>query len=206
MDRLLEEISRSLSGRGGRIESVWRVLTLQGIESSGEESSLLQSIVRQVLDVVGPLVNPFELASFEKDIVDLIERSFALWQTARKDIARVFVYRQPDLRDQESWQAEDIEVSGEASSAKVDISDMKPLCLFPSIFQITPQGEAALVQHGSALFPTSRVWIEALSEKKEHEEERAKAVLEVESKYRARRTSYPTGPNSPLRNKSAVKT
>jgi len=54
-----------------------------------------------------------------------------------------------------------------------------------------------VLHQGSALFADSRVWVQGMLEKKEHEQKLAKAVMNARSKVNARRTSFPTGPNSP---------
>ena len=109
--------------------------------------------------------------------------------------------KRPDPSDKENWQAEDIRGFVGASmppGEKIDTTGITPLCLFPIILQITLGGKTVVVHQGSALFPTSHVWIQAVLEKKEHEEEVAKAVSDARSKVNARRILCPTGPNSPV--------
>ncbi len=138
---------------------------------------------------------------FEKDLVKIINEAITLWKTARKDEAKFLVEKRPDPSDKENWQAEDIRGFEGASMPpveKIDTMGIPSLCLFPNILQITSGGETVVVHQGNALFPTSHVWIQAVLEKKEHEEELAKAVSDARSKVNARRISCPTGPNSPM--------
>ena len=197
----LEEVSKSLSQSGGRSESAWRALTLRGVDDLSVESSRAESTLHQVLKILRPLTIASELAEFEKDLVQIINESITLWKTARKDEARFVVEKRPDPNDKENWQAEDIPGFVGASmqpDERIDTTGISPLCLFPNIFQITSGGETVVVHQGSALFSTSHVWIRAVLEKKEHEEELAKAVSDARSKVNARRISCPTGPNSPV--------
>ena len=71
---------------------------------------------------------------------------------------------------------------------------IKPRCLFPNILPKTAPGETMVVHQGSVLFSTPHVWIQTMVERKEHEEELAKAVSDARSKVNARRTSFPTRP------------
>ena len=203
----LEEVSKSLSQSGGRSESAWRVLTLRGIDDLSVQSSRAESTLHQVLEILRPLIIASDLAKFEKDLVRIINESITLWKTARKDEAKFVVKKSPDLSDKENWQAEDI---GDFMGApmppdgKIDTTGIPPLCLFPNILQVTLGGETVVVHQGSALFPTSHVRIQAVLEKKEHEEELAKAVSDARSKVHARRISFPTGPNSPVAGKFSM--
>jgi len=197
----LEEVSKSLSQSGGRSESAWRVLTLRGIDDLSVESSRAEFPLHGVLEILRPLTIASESVEFEKDLIKIINEAVTLWKTARKDEAKFLVEKRPDPSDKENWQAEDIQGLVGASmppDEKIDTTGIPSLCLFPSILQITSGGETVVVHQGSALFPTSHVWIQAVLEKKEHEEELAKAVSDARSKVNARRISCPTGPNSPV--------
>ena len=203
MGQFLEAVSESLSAGGGRGESAWRVLTLRGIDALGGsviESSPIESTVQRVLEILRPLIMPSKSAGFEEDLVRIVKKSATLWEAARKDEAKIVVVKQPDPSDQEKWQAEDMRGFGEAPippGEKINTTGVEPLCLFPNILQITSRGEAMVLHQGSALFPTSHVWIQGTLEKEEHEEELAKAVLDARSKVNARRSSFPAGPNNP---------
>ena len=201
--QFLEGVSESLAARGGRSESAWRVLTLRGIDALGGsiiESSPVESTVQRVLETLRPLTMPSESAGFEEDLVGIVKMSVTLWEAARKDEAKFVVVKQPDPSDQEKWQAQDMCGLEEASmppDENIDTTGIEPLCLFPNILQITPRGEPVVLHQGSALFPTSQVWIQGILEKKEHKEALVKAVSDARSEVNARRTSFPTGPNSP---------
>lgn len=143
---------------------------------------------------------PSESAGFKEDLVGIVKMSVTLWEAARKDEAKFVVVKQPDPSDQEKWQAQDMCGLKEASmppDKNIDTTGIEPLCLFPNILQITPRGEPVVLHQGSALFPTSQVWIQGMLEKKEYKEALVKVVSDTRSKVNARRTSFPTGPNSP---------
>ncbi|KAL8877002.1 MAG: hypothetical protein Q9198_004899 [Flavoplaca austrocitrina] len=198
----LEAVSNSLSVSGGRGESAWRVLTLRGIDDLGGESSGVEPVMHRVLEILQPLIVLSESAGFQKDLLKIINESITLWKVARKDEARFVVEKYPDHSDKENWQAEDIRGFENVSmppDEKIDTPSITPLCLFPHILQTTSEGESVRVHQGSALFPTSHVWVQALSEKKEHEEELAKAVSDARWKVNARRMSSSAGPNSPVK-------
>lgn len=203
----LEEVSESLSQLGGRSESAWRILTLRGIDNLSVESSPAKSTLHRVLETLRPLTIASELVELEKDLVTIINESITLWKTARKHEAKFVIEKRPDPGDEENWQAEDIQGSIGASMPQdemIDTTGIPSLCLFPNIRQITSGGENVVVYQGSALFPTSHVWIQAVLEKKEHEEELAKAVSDARSKVNARRISYPRSPNSPMAGKFSM--
>lgn len=198
----LEAVSNSLSASGGRSESAWRVLTLRGIDDLSRESSGVEPMMHRVLEILQPLTVPSESVGFEEDLFKIINESITLWKAARKDEARFIVEKNPDPSDEENWQAEDTRGFENLSmplDEKIDTSSITPLCIFPNIFQTTSGGERVRVHQGSALFPTSPVWIQAVFEKKEHEEELAKAVSDARRKVNARRMSSSAGPNSPVK-------
>ncbi|CAO1596637.1 hypothetical protein XANCAGTX0491_000471 [Xanthoria calcicola] len=198
----LEAVSNSLSASGGRSESAWRVLTLRGIDDLGGELSGVEPVMHRVLEILQPLIVPSESAGFQKDLLKIINESITLWKAARKDEARFIVEKNPDPSDKENWQAEDTQGFENVSmppDEKIDTSSITPLCLFPNILQTTSGGESVRVHQGSALFPTSPVWIQAVLEKKEHEEELAKAVSDARWKVNARRMSSSASPNSPVK-------
>ncbi|KAI4263849.1 MAG: hypothetical protein L6R42_001021 [Xanthoria sp. 1 TBL-2021] len=198
----LEAVSNSLSASGGRSESAWRVLTLRGIDDLGGESSGVEPMMHRVLEILQPLTVPSESAGLENDLFKIINESITLWKAARKDEARFIVEKNPDPSDKENWQAEDtpgIENVSIPLDKNLDTSSITPLCIFPNILQTTSGGESIRVHQGSALFPTSPVWIQAVLEKKEHEEELAKAVSDARWKVNARRMSSSAGPNSPVK-------
>lgn len=172
---------------------------MRGIDDLGGESSRVEPMMHRVLEILQPLTVPSESAGFEKDLFKIINDSITLWKAARKDEARFIVEKNPDPSDKENWQAEDtpgIENVSMPLDKNLDTSSITPLCIFPNILQTTSGGESIRVHQGSALFPTSPVWIQAVLEKKEHEEELAKAVSDARWKVNARRMSSSAGPNS----------
>ena len=203
----LDAVSNSLSASGGRSESAWRVLTLRGIDNLIGDSSRVEPMLHRVLETLQPLIVPSESAEFEKDLLKIINKSITLWKAARKDEARFIVEKYPDPSDKENWQAEDTRGFANVSMPPDDniyTSSITHLCLFPNILQITTRGETVRVYQGSALFSTSSVWIQAVLEKREHEEELAKAVSDARRNVNARRMSSSAGPNSPVRERFSV--
>ena len=205
--QFLEAVSKSLSVLGGRSESIWRVLTLRGIDGLGGalmESHQAESTVHRILEVLQPLTIPSQSARLEDAVVGIVQESITLWRAAQTDEAKIVVQRHPNPSDEERWHAEDIQGLEEASipsDMKIDSKSIQPHCIFPNILRITPCGETVVLHQGRALFPTSRVWIHGMLEQKEHDEELAKAMSDARSKVSARRTSFPTGPNSPTAGK-----
>ncbi|KAL8670545.1 MAG: hypothetical protein Q9168_004924 [Polycauliona sp. 1 TL-2023] len=201
--QFLEAVSKSLSVSGGRSESAWRVLTLRGIAAlDGAEMAerQVESMVDRILKILRPLTTQSQLAELKSTLVDFVKESVKLWTAAQKDDAKVVVEARPDPSDHEKWYAEDIQGLVEASMPlddKIDPMNLKPLCIFPSIHQITSSGDTVPLHRGSAVFPTSQVYIHGMLEQREHEEELAKAMSDARSKVNARRTLVPTGPNSP---------
>lgn len=207
----LEALSESLSTSGSRSESVWRILTLRGISALDgfmTDSSHIESTAQRVLGILRPLTIPTDSAELNKALVSIISQSVTLWEAAQKDAARILIVKQPDASDKEEWQAEDMSGLGETSippgHERIDAKGVEPLCLFPSILHINPQGERAVLHQGSALFPTSRVCTQAILEKSRHEEELEKELLDARSRFHARRISVPSGPNSPMGGRVAM--
>ena len=205
--QFLEAVSKSLSVSGKHSESPWRVLTLRGINAladAGMASRQVDFTVHRVLEILQPLTIPSQLEELKQTLVDLVKESVSLWAAAQKDTAKVVVEARPNPSDNSKWYAEDSQGFGETSTpsiGKIDVTDIQPLCIFPNIIQLTSPNKSVLLHRGSALFPTSQVWIRGMVEQKEHEEELAEAVLAARSKVNARRTSCTTGPNSPMRGK-----
>ena len=203
----LEEVSKSLSQSGGRSESVWRALCLRGIEDLSAESNRADSVLHLVLETVRPLTIAADLAEFKQDLANIVKDSITLWKTAQQDEAKIVFDKRPDPSNERTWQAEDIRDWADASTipnAKIDTGGIPPLCIFPSILRVDVSGEVVVVHQGSALFPTSQVRVQALLEKKQHEEELAEAVSIARSKVHARRISCPSGPTSPVVQKFPV--
>ena len=175
---------------------------MQGIDALPDASVELREAeptLQRILGMLGPLIAPEDSTKLEEDLVGVINASISLWKAARKDESKFVIAKHPDADNKENWHAEDIRIPEGASMAveKVGFTAMKPLCLFPKILQITLRGELVIISRGSALFPNSHGWAQAILEKKEDDEELERVVREARSKVHARRTSCPTGPNSP---------
>ena len=204
MTQFLEAISKSLSISGGRSESAWRVLTLRGINAlaaAGMVSLQVDSTVNQILEILRPLTTLSQSGEIKHALVNLVKESIIVWKAAQNDAAKVVVEARPSPSDNNKWYAEDIQSVGEASPQlikKIDLTSIKPFCIFPNIIQLTSPNKTVLLHRGSAVFPTSKVWIQGMSEQKEHDEELEKEMLAVRSKVNARRTSGLTSPNSPI--------
>ena len=202
--QFLEAVSKSLSVSGRQSESAWRVLTLRGINAlagAGTVARQVKSAVHRVLEVLQPLTTKSQLGDLENTLVNLVKESVTLWAAAQKDAARVVVEARPNPSDNNNWYAEDIQSAGEASPpqiGKIDVTRIEPICMFPNIIQFTSPNKSVLLHQGSAVFPTSRVWIRGMLEQKEHEEELKKELSAARSKVNARRTSGLTSPNSPM--------
>lgn len=203
MGPFLDAVSKSLSGFGGRSESTWRVLTLQGIDALGAsptESSQVKSTVHRVLEILRPLTVQSESAKLEEDLIDLVRNSATLWKAAQKHEAKIVVEKIPDPNGKDKWHAEydgGFEEARVPPAGMVDTTGIIPLCLFPNVLQIASRGETTILHQGRALFADSHVFVRGMLERKEHEEELTKAVMDARSKVNARRTSFPSGPNSP---------
>ncbi len=207
MGQFLENVSQTLSVCSRRSESVWRVLTLRGIHAPagvGMASHRVDSMVDRVLEILKPMTTPPQSAELKNALVDLGKKSVTLWTAAQKDAAKVVVEARPDPSDINKWYAEDVQSVGKAPiqpDGKIDLTRIEPFCTFPAVIQMTAPNETILLHRGSALFPTSQVWIRGLLDQKDHERELEEELLAARSKVNARRTSYPTGPNSPTSGK-----
>ncbi|KAL9131079.1 MAG: hypothetical protein Q9217_000902 [Psora testacea] len=213
----LTKVSNALSATGGRKETVWRVLTLRGIDALGdyptESSRQVDSCVQHILDTLQPLTVPSESSKLKQDLLTIVHEAAAVWTTARKDEDRILIDPSPpsnatsnanDTNNVIKWGSESVPASFEIppTAKTVTTPIQKPLCIFPSISQRkSPDSETALVHQGSALFADSPVWSLALDEKQEQQELMEKAVLDARSKVYARRSSVPAGalasPTSP---------
>ena len=207
MGQFLEGISKSLAVSSRRSESVWRVLTLRGIDvlaGAGMASRQADSTVHRVLNILQPLTNPSQLGELKRTLFDLVKESVSLWTTAQTDAAKLVVETWPSSSDDNKWHAEDLQSVGEASTKpvrKIDLTGIKPLCIFPNIVQLNSPNESVLLHRGSAVFPTAKVWIRGILEQKEHDEELEKAMVAARSKVNARRASGLTSPDSPTAGK-----
>ena len=201
--QFLEGVSKSLTISGRRSESAWRVLTLRGINAlagAGMASSQVDSAVQRVLNILQPLATPSQSGELKHTLCNLVKKSVTLWTIAQKDAAKVVVEARPNSSDDNKWHAEDIQSIGEASTKpvrKIDLTGIKPLCVFPNIIQLNSPNESVLLHQGSAVFPTAKAWIRGILEQKEHDEELEKEMLAARSKINARRASGLRSPNSP---------
>lgn len=202
LNQLLDNVSASLLAAGGRCESAWRALTLRGIDALAGtlgEVPRAASPLQRVLDGLGLLISAEDIAKFEEDMKAIVNKSAAVWEHARKDQHKLIVARHPDAEDTRGWHAIDIDpLEGASTAAPLPTNQtLTPLCLFPHITQVKPRGQVVVIHQGSALFPNSHVWTQAILENKEHEEELDRAIREAKSKVNARRTSVPVSPTSP---------
>ena len=203
LNQLLDEVSHCLAASKGHGESVWRALTLRGIDAIATSSSTRRQadvVLEQVVGVLNPLISIEELDRFKEEVTGLIDLSISTWELARKDEHRINIKRQPDPNNKTNWQTDEKDIlqnsSPPAAETTVD-PILTPLCLFPHISQTNSQeGKEVLIHHGSALFPSSYIWTQAISEKKELEEEVERAVQEARSKVNQRRVSIPASPIS----------
>ena len=216
VSHFLDSVSKSLSALGGRSESAWRVLTLRAIEANDGSliaPSQVESTAHRILEILRPLTDLSMSASLKEDLLTVTRKSVSLWEIARKDEAKFVIDRIPSLDDEKKWLAEDIRISENLAMPSdqegLDILGIKPLCLFPAVLQVTPEGDNIIVQ-GSALFPSSHVCARGIVERKEQrvelaraEEELAKSILEVRSQV-SRRASVTTVPRSPMGGKSLI--
>ena len=203
----LTSISSSLSSTGGRSESIWRNLTLRAISSlqhqqssSTEKTSQMTTTtiaVRQITKTLAPLTLPTHSPDLEKDLQTLITESLSLWLSARQNASNIIISSIPSLDDPKTWHAEDLPIS---LSDKDDDDDgnlntpneSSPLCLFPALLQRTSR-ETVVLMKGSALFPSSRAWVQGIVEKGEHERELNAAMRDAITRVNARRASIGVG-------------
>lgn len=195
-------MSQVLASSSGRSESIWRVLTLRATEAlrgSSVKVNLAEPIVQRMLDILGSLIVSKDLQEIEKELVGITNGFLDLWRVARKDESTFIIESHPDAGNREAWQIEDMKTIEPVlpASEKVQDATMKPICLFPKILQRTSKGVIMVICEGSALFPDSHVLIRAMMEKRQHEEELERALLETRSRFLARRTSVPNSPISP---------
>lgn len=211
MGQFLERVSKSLAVSNRRSESVWRVLTLRGIDAlagAGMASRQADPTVHRILDILEPLTIPSQSTELKRTLFDIVKESVSLWTIAQKDAAKLVVEAWPSSSNDNKWHAEDIQSVGEASTKpvrKIDLTGIKPLCIFPNIIQLSSPNESVLLHRGSAVFPTAKVWIRGILEQKEHDEELEKEMLAARSKVNARRASNLTSPNSPTAGKLSTK-
>ena len=155
--------------------------------------------LEQVIGLLDPLIAIEELDRFKNDLTSLIKMSISTWELAKKDEYRINIKRQPDANDKADWQHTADNDTPQASTLPAGETTvyprLTPLSLFPRISQVR-EGKEVLIHQGSALFPSSHVWTQAISERKEHEEEMERALQEVRSKVNSRRVSVPASPGS----------
>ncbi|KAL8788025.1 MAG: hypothetical protein Q9195_007490 [Heterodermia aff. obscurata] len=199
LNQFLSEISQCLAASKGHGESAWRALTLRGIDTMASSSSKRQQVdfvLKQVVGLLDPLIPIEESDRFKDDLRILVEKSISTWEFARKDEHRIDIKQRPDANDETNWHnVDDIpHKSALPPAATTTNSTLTPLCLFPHISQRSQEGKEVLIHRGSALFPSSYVWTEALLERKEHEQEMERVLQETRSKFNSRRISVPASP------------
>ena len=208
LNRFLNEVSQRLAASRGHGEGAWRALTLRGIDAIAASSSKPRAadiILEEVLDVLQSLISGEEVGRFKEDLESIVNQSISIWELARKDQHRISIQREPDPNDQKHWHIADSTMPQNSTlPAAVTTTNPTPtpLCLFPYISQRSQEGKEVAVHHGSALFPSSYLWTEAMLEKKEYEEEMKRMVQEAKSKVNIRRVSVPASPIGTAEGKS----
>ena len=192
INQFLSEVSQCLAASKGHGESAWRALTLRGIDAMAISSKQRQADIalEQVSGVLDPLISIEELDRFKADLTSLIHKSISTWEVARKDEYRIHIRRQPDPNDKTNWHP----AANDDSTLPAAETTLTPLCLFPQVSQTRSEGKEVLIHQGSALFPSSSVWIQAMLEKKEQDEEAERLMQEARSKANMRRVSVPASP------------
>ena len=212
----LDAVANSLSATTGfgRGESVWRVLTLRGIDALSsswvESSRQVESAVQHVLEMLRPLTVPSQLPELEGELLEIMNWAVKLWQSVRKDEARFVVAKYPGAIDKANLRPEDCFARVEDVSTPLpptpsdamtnDREVIGPFCLFPCILRTapapTPKGSDTMVVHkGNLLFADSSVWRRGLCEKRTQQEELAKAVEDAREMVSLRRSSLTAGSN-----------
>ena len=213
LNQFLSEVSQCLAASKGHGESAWRALTLRGIDAMATSLSKQRQadiVLEQVIGVLDPLISVEELDRFKEDLTNLVDKSISTWEVARRDEHRIHIKRQPDPNDKTNWHppANDIPQNSTLPAAETTMNPtLTPLCLFPHIHQTRSQEDKeVLIHQGIALFPSSSVWIQAILERKEHDEEMERAIQETRSKVNLRRVSVPASPASIAGGKSGFMT
>lgn len=223
LKQFLQTISTSLSASGGRSESVWRVLTLRGINqalgASAPGANNIESTVQRILTILNPLTNPSDSADLKKALLSLLSDSATLWTSARTDSAHITITTEPPSPpDESAWLAQDITTLPPLASPSTSIPSnppnptTPPLCLFPLILHKPPSGPSlttttttaaadptttttTIIHQGRALYPSSRACVEGSREKSSHEDDLAQALSDARSRVNKRRISVPLSPS-----------
>ncbi|KAL2819658.1 hypothetical protein BDW59DRAFT_164986 [Aspergillus cavernicola] len=173
------QISEALARQDRRKESLWRYLTLQGLDIAAlpdirdntVDNQLALPEAQRLLDVLRVLVPQQKHKDFESDLKQLLTECVHFWNKAKRDSCMIKFDTEPPQLCNSGWLSEPcLELDNVEDDIKQERNIVQAWCLFPRVTFIPIDKEPKTVT-GSAVFSDCPAFHEGSYELRRQEEE-----------------------------------
>jgi hypothetical protein len=173
------QISKALARQDRRKESLWRYLTLQGLDVGALQHTKDKRVDNQhtrletqhISEVLRGLVPQQKQKDFERDLEHLLTECAHFWNTAKRDSCIIEFDMEPPQSCSPDWLSEPCpEFDHVATSIEDRCNNVPAWCLFPRV-TFSPINEEPKIIAGRAVFGDCPALYEGLCELRRQEEE-----------------------------------
>jgi hypothetical protein len=156
-------------------EGIWRAMTyeiLDVLSAEPEVQAENRRIVREILDILEPIIEPSKSADFENQLNKIFEAAAGIWSNIQRDPLRISICESPPKEPTKMWRpAESPRIEYSQVSGEVPVKEFRSLCLFPSVTMEETAGPS-IIHFGYSLFPDSAAFAQGFCEQQEIKNER----------------------------------
>ncbi|KAF7175483.1 hypothetical protein CNMCM7691_008584 [Aspergillus felis] len=173
------QISKALARQDRRKESLWRYLTLYGLDIAALQHTRDNTVddqfarlqTQHLSDVLRVLVPPQKQKDFERDLGHLLTECVRFWNKAKRDSCIIEFDTQPPQSSNSGWLSEPcLEVDHVEAGTEKRHNNVPAWCLFPRV-TFLPINEEPKIVAGHAVFGDCPALYEGLCELRRQEEE-----------------------------------
>jgi hypothetical protein len=173
------QISKALARQDRRKESLWRYLTLQGLDVGTLQHTKDKRVDNQhtrletqhIYEVLRGLVPQQKQKDFERDLEHLLTECARFWNNAKRDSCIIEFDTEPPQSCSSDWLSEPcLEFDHVKISIENGCKNVPPWCLFPRV-TFSPVSEEPKIIAGRAVFGDCPALYEGLCELRRQEEE-----------------------------------
>ncbi|KAF7154877.1 hypothetical protein CNMCM5623_003135 [Aspergillus felis] len=173
------QISKALARQDRRKESLWRYLTLYGLDIAALQHTRDNTVddqfarlqTQHLSDVLRVLVPPQKQKDFERDLGRLLTECVRFWNKAKRDSCIIEFDTQPPQSSNSGWLSEPcLELDHVEAGTEQRHNNVPAWCLFPRV-TFSPINEEPKIVAGHAVFGDCPALYEGSCELRRQEEE-----------------------------------
>jgi hypothetical protein len=173
------QISKALARQDRKKESLWRYLTLYGLDIAALQHTKDNMVVdrrarletQHISDVLRALVPLQKQKDFERDLGHLLTECVRFWNKAKRDSCIIEFDTEPPQSSNSDWLSEPcLELDHLEADTEQGRNNVPAWCLFPRVTFLPMNGEPKIVA-GHAVFGDCPALYEGLCELKRQDEE-----------------------------------